>query len=471
MQNSPVTTDASQSLMSGVAGDATIAAIASPVGRGAVSLIRVSGADAFGVVDKVWRGAQSVAEIPARRATLGRIVRADGSETLIDQVLLTRFDGPASFTGENVVEIAGHGGVLVTQRLLEALLEAGAKAAGPGEFSQRAFVNGKLDLTQAEAVMDLIEAQTDLALRAAHQQLDGGLGSRITAMQDDLLGVLAHVEAYIDFPDEDIDPDTRSALISRIDRLRDTTSGLLETHERGRILRHGLRLVFAGAPNVGKSSLLNVLLGYDRAIVSDVAGTTRDTVEEVVNLGGVPVRLIDTAGLRSSGDEIEHEGIQRTGKALASADLVVELLDGSVPLSEQERVQVPESVKHHLVALNKSDLGVADGWDAFGEDAVRISCTEVDGVEPLIAAIKREVTTSASALDATPVAINARHRDCLQLVSSELASARALIDLGEEPEFVAEHLRAALNAAGEVVGKLDAEDVLGKIFSSFCIGK
>ncbi len=447
----------------------TIAAIATPVGQGAVSVIRVSGERAFEVVDQLWRGRQRVMEIPARVATLGKIY--DANSHLIDEVLLTRFVGRASYTGENTVEISGHGGVLVTQRLLEALVEAGAKSAGPGEFSQRAFLNGKLDLTQAEAVMDLISAQTDLALRAAHQQLQGKLGSEVTALQDGILGVLAHVEAYIDFPDEDIDPDTESELLGKVERLTAQTARLLATQERGRILREGLRLVFAGAPNVGKSSLLNVLLGFDRAIVSEVAGTTRDTVEEVVSLGGVPVRLIDTAGLRVSGDEIEHAGIARTGAALASADLVVELLDASRSPDEQARVDVPKSVKHHLVALNKTDLAVHPGWDEIDWIDVRISCVEEAGVEPLIEAIQREVTTSAAELDATPVAINTRHRDCLQTVAAELATAGALIQSSEQVEFIAEHLRAALNSAGEVIGKLDAEDVLGRIFSSFCIGK
>lgn len=447
----------------------TIAAIATPVGQGAVSVIRVSGEDAFDVVDQLWRGRQRVMEIPARMATLGKIY--DSHSNLIDEVLLTRFVGRASYTGENTVEISGHGGVLVTQRLLEALVRAGAKLAGPGEFSQRAFLNGKLDLTQAEAVMDLITAQTDLALRAANQQLQGKLGLEVAALQDGMLGVLAHIEAYIDFPDEDIDPDTESVLVGKVESLATQTARLLASQERGRILREGLRLVFVGAPNVGKSSLLNVLLGFDRAIVSEVAGTTRDTVEEVVSLGGVPVRLIDTAGLRESVDAIEDAGIARTGAALASADLVVELLDASRSPDEQTRVDIMKAVKHHLVVLNKTDLAVHPGWGGVNDVDVRISCVEAGGVEPLIEAIQHEVTTSAAELDATPVAINTRHRDCLQTVAAELATADGLMRAGEPVEFIAEHLRTALNAAGAVIGKLDAEDVLGRIFSSFCIGK
>ena len=263
-----------------------------------------------------------------RRQHYGEVHGENGK---LDDVLLTVFRAPASYTGEDVVEIACHGGQLLTRRLLELLLHQGARAAEPGEFTQRAFLNGKMDLTQAEAVMDLITAQTDLALRAAQEHLAGGLGERISAVREQLLELLAHLEAFIDFPDEDIDPDSGAALAARFAEIRAALHALLATAGRGRWLREGVRTVITGPPNVGKSSLLNLLLGYDRAIVSPLPGTTRDTIEETIDVRGIPLRLIDTAGLRAAADPIELAGIERTRQQLERADLILEVHDASLP--------------------------------------------------------------------------------------------------------------------------------------------
>jgi tRNA modification GTPase len=298
----------------------TIAAISTAFGEGAIAVLRLSGPRAVNIADAVFRGKAALRDSPARSAQFGMVHDAGHK---LDEVLATVFRAPASYTGEDLVEISCHGGVLVTRRILETFLRHGARAAEPGEFTQRAFINGKMDLTQAEAVMDLISAQTDLALRAANEQLEGRLGDRIRALRETLLEMLAHVEAYIDFPDEDIDPETGDSLLRRIDQARSDVRKLLDTAAQGRVLREGVRTVIYGAPNVGKSSLLNRLLGYERAIVSARPGTTRDVIEEVINLRGIPLRLMDTAGVRESSDEIEREGIERTRRAFERADLVL----------------------------------------------------------------------------------------------------------------------------------------------------
>ena len=442
--------------------DDIIAAIASPPGVGAVSLIRVSGAGARELVQASFSGSLK----QARFSAFGSLRAADA--TTIDEVLATFFEGPRSYTGEDTVEISGHGGVLVTRKILERLLDLGARAAEPGEFSQRAFFNGKLDLTQAEAVMDLITAQTELAMKSANEQLAGRLGDRLQTLREELIGIVAHVEAYIDFHEEDIDPETGEALLARIAGVAGTVDQLLATADQGRILREGVRTVICGAPNVGKSSLLNQLLGFDRAIVSATAGTTRDTIEEVINLEGIPLRLIDTAGVRDSEDAIEQEGIQRTHRQIENAELVLELVDGSQAPDQQPRVPLPASGKRLLV-LNKSDLGEAPQWKV--ESAVRLSCTDGTGLDQLSASILETIGGFGDSSETGMIAINARHQACLTQAQGYLKDSRACLTSGESPEFVALELRAALDAIGQVIGKTDVEEILGEIFSSFCIGK
>ena len=444
----------------------TVAAIASAPGVGAVSLIRVSGPDAIEIADKALRCKGGLKSQPDRYAALAKVINADGH--VVDEVLATSFQGPRSFTGENVVELACHGGVLVTRRVLERLLECGARSADPGEFSRRAFENGKLDLTQAEAIMDLISAQTDMAMRAAHEQLTGRLGDQSEALRESLLGVVAHIEAYIDFPEEDIDPDTGAAMLKRIDDVLDGISKMLSTAEQGRIIREGVRTVICGEPNVGKSSLLNALLGYERAIVSDVEGTTRDTVEEVVNVQGIPVRLIDTAGVRESSDKIEQQGIVRSEQQIELADLILEVVDGSKP---GERLLTEEQIggRHHLLVVNKSDLGQDDVW--ADHKSVRISCREDHGLDALADAISDELLLSESAWGGHAMAINARHQDCLKKAAESLGHAREAMELGTGVEFASIDLREGLEAIGQIAGRVDTEEILGVIFGSFCIGK
>lgn len=443
----------------------TIAAIATPFGQGAIAILRLSGPQAFEIAARaVARGeAQSFEPRYALRAVV-----QDAGGGVIDDVLLTAFPGPRSYTGEDVVEIGCHGGVLVTQRVLERLLECGARVAEAGEFSQRAFLNGKMDLTQAEAVMDVISAQTELALKAAQYQLSGRIGEATEALRAQLLEILAHVEAYIDFPEEDIDPATGKGLLNRIDGCAGKIAELLDTAEQGRILREGVRTVIYGEPNVGKSSLLNLLLGYERAIVSEMAGTTRDTVEEVVNIGGIPVRLVDTAGMREATDDIERRGVERTRQQIAEADLVLEVVDTSAPRTESPSGDDRENA-HWLLVLNKCDLEQNEDWkDVPG---VAISCVEKSGLSELSSAIQDELALGAASWGQEAVAVNARHQDCLRRAAAALGVAREQLARGESPEFAAVDLRIALEAIGEVAGKVETEELLGEIFGRFCIGK
>src|SRR5881398_3885700 len=307
----------------------TIAAISTPPGEGAIALVRVSGANAVQIADKIFRGKEQPSKFTSHVQHFGEIFSAENQ--LIDQALISVHRAPASYTGEDLVEISCHGGTLVTAKVLEACLRAGARAARPGEFTERAFLNGKMDLTQAEAVIDLIRARTDLALRSATEQLEGKLGEQIKGIRDSLVDLVAHVEASIDFSEEGIAPDEGNSLRVRLDSVREQIAALLATADHGRILRDGVRVVIYGATNAGKSSLLNRLLGYERVIVSDAPGTTRDTIEETVNLNGVPIRLLDTAGLRTSESEVESKGIARTEESLQLADLRLHIADRNAP--------------------------------------------------------------------------------------------------------------------------------------------
>ncbi len=442
----------------------TIAAIATPPGMGAVSLLRVSGPNAIAVADAATGGQAS--PLAPRTSHYCRIKDANGQ--ILDDGLLTVFRGNSSYTGEDSIEFTGHGGILVTREVLGRFLECGAIAAGPGEFTQRAFLNGKLDLTQAEGVMDLISAQTRLSLRAARSQLEGTLGRRTTEARDQLLETLAHLEAWIDFPEEDIDPQTGVLLRGRVSAVLAVVDSLLATADQGRVLREGVRTVIFGEPNVGKSSLLNRLLGFERAIVSDIAGTTRDTIEEVINLHGIPLRLVDTAGVRAASDRIEAEGIQRTVRQIEAADLLLEIADASQPRPTE--AILPASDAKRLQVLNKTDLGEHPSW--AGIEAVRLSCTSGDGFDLLSNAIRDALHFSEADWGEHAVAINARHQASLQLARTALLAALELLDdLSNDTELAAIDLREALDALGEIPGRVDTEDLLGVIFSSFCIGK
>ncbi|MDQ6624456.1 MAG: tRNA uridine-5-carboxymethylaminomethyl(34) synthesis GTPase MnmE, partial [Verrucomicrobiota bacterium] len=426
----------------------TIVAISTPAGEGAIALIRISGPEAIAVADAIFRGQQKAAQFASHVQHLGEIVE---EERVIDQVVLSVHRAPQSYTGEDLVEVSCHGGVVVTANVLAACLRGGARHARPGEFTERAFLNNKMDLTQAEAVMDLIRAQTDLAARSATEQLEGKLGAAIKNIRDSLVELLAHIDASIDFSEEGIAPDEGEQLLARLDATREKIERLLATAESGRILREGVRAVIYGPTNAGKSSLLNRLLGYDRAIVSPIAGTTRDTIEEVINLRGLALRLLDTAGLRETNDELERAGIARTEKSLGAADLALHVVDGSAPrppeFSRREGLR-------ELLLFNKSDLPEHADWN--GCDGLRISCLREDGLAGLDDRILSEV--GAQHLRAqSGLAINARHRDCLRRALESCDLARGALSEGLSVEYAAVDLHAALRATTEVIA-LERDD-------------
>lgn len=442
----------------------TVAALATPPGTGAVAVVRVSGPQAVAVADRATDG-----KVSAQAARTARHCRVrDAAGEVIDDGLLTVFPAPHSYTGEECVEFSGHGGVLVSREVLDRLLACGAVPAAPGEFTRRAFLNGKLDLTQAEGVMDLIAAQTRLSLRAARSQLEGVLGRRTTAARDRLLETLAHLEAWIDFPEEDIDPLTGETLRAGVAEVLATVDSLLATADQGRVLREGARTVIFGQPNVGKSSLLNRLLGCERAIVSHLPGTTRDTIEETISLLGIPLRLVDTAGVREAADPVEAQGIRRTARQIEDADLLLEIADASQPRPAPPAA--PASAARRLLVLNKRDLGEHPSW--AGVDAVRLSCVSGEGFDLLAESIRAALHFGEVDWGEHAVAINARHQASLRHARGALAAAQGLLENpSADPELAAIDLREALDALGEIPGKVDTEDLLGVIFSRFCIGK
>ena len=437
----------------------TIAALATPFGAGAVALVRMSGPRAVEIADEVFRGRRLVIDVPAGRVVQGRIERGGA---VVDEVLLTVFRAPRSYTGEDVVEVSGHGGVVVAQSVLDALLSAGARMAAPGEFTQRAFLNGKMDLTQAEAVMDLINARGEAAARAAAGQLEGRLGRVVERLREEALTALAHLEAFIDFPEEGIDPESGKALLRRVDDLSGAVTRLLSTADEGRMLREGVRLVIHGEPNAGKSSLLNLLVGYDRAMVSEIPGTTRDTIEENLTLRGIPFRVVDTAGLRESSDPLEIEGMRRTRRHLEQADVLVHVVDAAAVGGE---IQPGE---REVLVLNKIDLCSDRGLPA---GAIAMCCLDGRGLEQLVDAVIARSDLGSLGRFEEAVAVNARHQQCLRSAAEALAETRRSLERGDAPELTALELRSALTAIGEITGAVDTEEVLGKIFSTFCIGK
>ncbi len=439
--------------------DDTIAAVSTPFGEGAIAVVRLSGPAALEIADAVFCGKRRPIDVPGGRVLAGRLLR-DGS--VVDEVLLTVFRGPRSHTGEDVVEIGCHGGVVVTRGVLDAVLQAGARLAEPGEFTRRAFLRGKMDLTQAEAVMDLIRARSELSARAAARQLEGRLGALVGGLREEGLTALAHLEAFIDFPEEGIDPESGAVLAARLHRLRAGVDRLLATADEGRMLREGVRLVISGEPNVGKSSLLNALLGRERAIVSPQPGTTRDTVEENLVLGGVPFHLVDTAGLRATGDPVEAEGMRRARREVAEADVILQVHDGAHP-----PVPVPPAGPRVVLVLNKRDLLRGP----VPEGMVPVCCLTGEGLNGLVREVLARVALGGAAVRDEVVAINARHQDALRRCAAACGEALAVLERGEGPEFASIELRCALDALGEITGAVDTEELLGRIFSTFCIGK
>jgi tRNA modification GTPase len=454
--------------------DDTIAAIATPLGEGGLAVIRLSGAQALAVADRCFAptGAASVKPSVAATHTIqfGHVVR-DGQH--VDEALLAVLRAPRTFTREDVVEITCHGGVLAAKMVLDTVLANGARLAEPGEFTRRAFLNGRIDLAQAEAVADLIHSRTELALRAANEQLAGKLSQRINTLRDEMIETLAHIEAHIDFPEEDIAPDTRDQLLARLEHGVAFMDELLRTAPEGQILRRGIRAAIIGRPNAGKSSLLNQLLGHDRAIVSAIPGTTRDTIAETANIRGLPVVFIDTAGLREARDEIEVEGVRRSRQTLQQAEFILHVFDAAAPLTEADEKYLAEFAgKKRILVRNKIDLPVRLHLPPdFKGSVADICCLTGKGIEPLKDTIKDLVWSGEIKAEMLQVMINSRHQDALNRARSATLHTLAALRANQPLELVALDLRIAVNAVGEIVGQTTTEDLLDIIFSQFCLGK
>jgi len=453
----------------------TIAAIATAPGTGAIAIVRLSGPDALALADRIFIcPAPRPSQRPPGTFVHGQAVAPSSGEVLDDALLLV-FHAPHSYTGENSIEIQCHGGSQAAQRILAALFSIGARQAEPGEFTKRAFLNGKIDLTQAEAVADLIHARSERAARLASAQLADALGIRIRGIYDDLLGVTADIEAMLDFPDDELPQHVPTELSGRLEAVSRHIQALLDTWQEGHVLREGARIVIAGAPNVGKSTLLNLLAGRDRAITSPHPGTTRDTIEEAVVLLGYPMQLIDTAGLRDAPGEIEQEGIRRTHRALSQADLCVFLVDASNNLSAAEKAFLaahkPEKL---LVLLNKIDLGQKIRTENLpGLDSMPISLKIDPPIAKISGKIVQKILRTPHGSDHAELAISARHRNLLLSALEDIKFALHHLKTGSEADFfpAANHARAALDQIGYVFGKNCQEELLDAIFSRFCVGK
>lgn len=449
----------------------TIAAVATPLGEAGIAIIRLSGPEAVILTDGLFRmpgGRKQLRDQASHTIHYGHIWY--GGERL-DEVMVALMRAPKSYTREDVVEINCHGGLMTTRKVLDAVLRSGARLAEPGEFTRRAFINGRIDLTQAEAVADLIHARSERAMAMAGEQLQGSLSRKVNLVRDDLMNVLAHMEAHIDFPDEDIAPDTLDSLRAKLDSGIQFMSHLLSTAGDGRLMRQGIRTAIVGRPNAGKSSLLNQLLGEDRAIVSAIAGTTRDTIEEFASINGIPVIFIDTAGLRETTDEVEQEGIRRSLASLEKADLILHILDVSEDLHEADRDFASRfSGKRKITVANKSDLGVVADLGSL-EPLVQISCARGHGIDDLKQAIEKMFWERPGDSSQDQLMINSRHESQLHRAHEATQKARLAIDDDWSLEVVAMELRIAVQAIGEIVGKTSTEDLLDKIFSQFCLGK
>lgn len=447
----------------------TIAALATPVGTAALAIVRASGVDTPSLAAAICG-----APPPPRQARHVDYRARDGR--LLDDVLVTFFQGPASYSGEDLIEISCHGNPFIAQQILEDLLARGCRAAEAGEFTQRAFLNGRMDLSEAEAVMDLIHARSERALAAANQQLRGGLKRRMDGLIEKLLGVLARIEAYIDFPDEDLPTEDRDGVLTEINHIALENRRLLATSRYGALLRDGVKTVILGAPNAGKSSLLNRLVGHERALVDPEPGTTRDFIEERIMVGPHCLRLIDTAGLNPTPGPVERRGIEKTLERAAEADVFLLVLDVAKP----ELPPLPldllglERVGQTIVVLNKIDLVPSPTAMVAGVPAaaVRVSTSALTGAG--LEDLRQAIVAKADSFQRDPsdfVAINARHARALGSAHALLESAAAKLQHGEPIELAASDLRGALEAFGEIGGRVDNERMLDQLFATFCIGK
>lgn len=455
----------------------TIAAISTPLGEGGIAIIRVSGPEAIATVARLFSGKSDLRLVDSHTLHYGHIVRLDDQDERLDEVMVSVMRSPKTFTREDVVEINCHGGLISVKRILQEVLRAGARLAEPGEFTKRAFLNGRIDLSQAEAVIDLIRAKTDRAAQQAVGQLEGKLSRMVKPLRQEILELLAAIEVNIDYPEYDADEVTLEAVIEKGEHIRAAIRRLLQTAKHGKILREGINTVIIGRPNVGKSSLLNTLVQENKAIVTDIPGTTRDVIEEYINVRGVPLKLVDTAGIRETADVVERIGVERSREALTNADLLLIVLNNAEPLTEEdERLLDFAKQQKAIVIVNKVDLptqlNVERVKDLVGTTPIiRTSMLEEQGIDELQEAIVDLFFEGKLASDDAVYVSNVRHIRCLEEAEASVQEAIAGAENGVPIDMVQIDLQRSWELLGEIIGDAVSEDLIDQLFSQFCLGK
>ena len=450
----------------------TITAIATPLGEGAIGIVRISGTDAIAIANRIFKG-KNLETVDSHTLNYGHILDPD-KDKILDEVMVGVMRAPRTFTREDVIEINTHGGIAVTNEILQLILRQGARMAEPGEFTKRAFLNGRVDLTQAEAIMDIIRAKTDKAMNIAVKQLDGSLKDLIDNTRQEILNTLAQVEVNIDYPEyDDVEEMTTALLREKTQEFQNLLENLLRTARRGKILREGLSTAIIGRPNVGKSSLLNNLLREDKAIVTDIAGTTRDVIEEYVNIKGVPLKLIDTAGIRETDDIVEKIGVERSRQALSEADLILLVLNASEKLTEQDRALLALSdMTRRIVLLNKTDLREEIEAEELPEDVIRISVLENQNIDQIEERINQLFFDNAGIVeqDATYLS-NSRHISLIEQAVQSLQAVNEGLELGMPVDLLQVDLTRTWQILGEITGDAAPDELITQLFSQFCLGK
>ncbi len=455
----------------------TIAAISTAVGEGGIGIIRVSGPESIEIVDKIFKSikGKSLANVESYTAHYGHII--DQNNEIIDEVITLVMKSPKTFTTENIVEINCHGGMVPLRKVLDLVLQAGARLADPGEFTKRAFLNGRIDLAQAEAIIDLIRSQTEKGMKVALNQLEGGLSNKIGKIKGDLVKLLAHLEATIDFPEDEIEDFNSDQLDDRINSIIIKVESLLATSQKGKIIKEGIETAIIGRPNVGKSSLLNALVREKRAIVTDIPGTTRDIIEEVINIDGIPVKIIDTAGIRETKNLVEKIGVERSEEFLDQADLVLLVLDSHQGLTAED-LQLMESIKEQkaILIINKLDLDSKIDMDKIEEvlpnkPVVKTAAIESEGIDELEGVISKLVFSGDVKNQDQTMITNMRHKNALDRAYQRLLDLRKTFELDLPNDFITIDLRETLEAVGEITGDTIGEDIIDQIFADFCLGK
>lgn len=456
----------------------TIAAISTPLGAGGIGIVRMSGEDSFTIANKIFEGKnkKDVKDYKSHTIHYGRIVDPKTQE-VIDEVLLSILKGPHTYTKENMIEINCHGGLIVVQKILQLVLREGAQLAEPGEFTKRAFLNGRIDLSQAEAVIDVINAQTELALQSSVSQLGGGLSEKVKVFRQELLEMIAHIEASIDYPEHDMEELTYEMIQTNTEQLLEKVNDFIQTADTGRMIKEGIQTVIIGKPNVGKSSLLNALLREQRAIVTNIPGTTRDILEEYVNIQGVPLKIVDTAGIRQTEDVVEQIGVEKSKGSIPQADLILVMMDASTPWAEEDH-DIFELIqgKQVLVLINKTDLPRQLDIDLVTEyvpldSILEISIKEKIGLDLLEKTLKEMFFKGEIKMNETIFITNVRHKDALVKSKESLETVLETIELGLPEDCLSIDLQSAYEYLGEITGETVGESLIDQIFSQFCLGK